>query len=91
MQDICDGNVAYAMPHQAETDARLVEGKVYLIDFHTSRQLSLGPGQQPPIVLPPSQEEKPAGVTTLDPYSFDVYCAGKLMQELLHVSAAYVD
>lgn len=79
------------MPHQAETDARLVEGKVYLIDFHTSRQLSLGPGQQPPIVLPPSQEEKPSGVTTLDPYSFDVYCAGKLMQELLHVRATYDD
>ena len=63
---------------------------MYFIDFHTSRQLALGPGRQPPILLPPSQEEKPSGVTTLDPYSFDVYCAGKLMQFLLKVSAVYV-
>ena len=25
--------------------------KVYIIDFHTSRQLALGPGRQPPVVL----------------------------------------
>ncbi|KAM5541232.1 hypothetical protein V8D89_005161 [Ganoderma adspersum] len=81
--DICLENVLYAYPAQAATDARLVEGKVYIIDFHTSRQLTLGPGIQPPIVLPSSQEKKPAGVTTLDPYSFDVYCAGRLMQFLL--------
>ena len=62
---------------------------MYFIDFHTSRQLALGPGRQPPILLPPSQEEKPSGVTTLDPYSFDVYCAGKLMQFLLKVSPKY--
>ncbi|PIL34771.1 hypothetical protein GSI_02558 [Ganoderma sinense ZZ0214-1] len=81
--DICFDNVACALPHQAASDARLVEGRVYLIDFHTSRQLSLGPGRQPPIVLPPSQEKKPPGVAMLDPYSFDVYCTGKLMQEIL--------
>ncbi|KAM5541274.1 hypothetical protein V8D89_005203 [Ganoderma adspersum] len=81
--DICLANVVYAFPEQAATDPRLVEDKVYFIDFHTSRQLALGPGRQPPILLPPSQEEKPSGVTTLDPYSFDVYCAGMLMQFLL--------
>ncbi len=59
---------------------------MYIIDFHTSQQLALGPGNQPPIVLPPSQEKKPLGVTTLDPYSFDVYCAGKTMQFALKVS-----
>ncbi|KAM5541273.1 hypothetical protein V8D89_005202 [Ganoderma adspersum] len=87
--DICYNNVAYAKPREAATDARLVADKVYIIDFHTSRQLGLGPGRQPPIVLPPSQEKKPSGVTALDPYSFDVYCAGSLMQFLLKVGATY--
>ncbi|PIL34768.1 hypothetical protein GSI_02555 [Ganoderma sinense ZZ0214-1] len=85
--DICFGNIASASPYQASTDARLVAGKVYLIDFHTSRQLALGPGLQPPIVLPPSQVDKPLDVTTLDPYSFDVYCAGKVMQRVLLYTA----
>ena len=89
MQDICLENVLYAFPQQAATDARLVEGKVYIIDFHTSRQLALGPGRQPAIVLPWSQEKKPAGVTTLDRYFFDVYCAGRLMQFLLKVRPVY--
>ena len=62
---------------------------MYIIDFHTSRQLALGPGRQPPIVLPPSQEEKPPGVTTLDPYSFDMYCTGKLLQYILKVGAMH--
>ena len=87
MQDICVANVVVAFPEHAITDSRLVEGKVYIIDFHTSQQLPLGPGRQPPIVLPPSQEKKPLGVTTLDPYSFDVYCAGRLMQDLMKVRA----
>ncbi|PIL34767.1 hypothetical protein GSI_02554 [Ganoderma sinense ZZ0214-1] len=87
--DICIANVLYAFPEEAETDPRLVADKVYFIDFHTSRQLALGPGRQPPILLPSSQAEKPSGVTTLDPYSFDVYCTGKLMQHILKVGAMY--
>ncbi|PIL34773.1 hypothetical protein GSI_02560 [Ganoderma sinense ZZ0214-1] len=85
--DICYANVASASSFQAATDTRLVDGKVYLIDFHTSQQLALAPGHQPPIVLPPSQAKKPADVTTLDPYSFDVYCTGKLMERILLYTA----
>ncbi|PIL34806.1 hypothetical protein GSI_02593 [Ganoderma sinense ZZ0214-1] len=85
--DICIANVVYVFPKQAAADPRLVTDKLYLIDFHTSLQLTLGPLLQPQIVLPPSQEEKPLGVTTLDPYSFDVYCAGKLMQDILKYSS----
>ncbi|PIL34780.1 hypothetical protein GSI_02567 [Ganoderma sinense ZZ0214-1] len=81
--DICFSNIASASPYQASTDARLVAEKVYLIDFHTSQQLALGPGLQPPILLSPSQVDKPLDVTTLDPYSFDVYCAGKVLQRIL--------
>ena len=62
-------------------------GKVYIVDFGQSRQLALGPGRQPPIVLPPSQTQKPGDVTALDPYSFDVYCAGRLMERCLKVNA----
>ncbi|PIL34808.1 hypothetical protein GSI_02595 [Ganoderma sinense ZZ0214-1] len=87
--DICIGNVLYAFPYEAATDPRIVAGKVYFIDFHTSRQLALEPGRQPPILLPPSQLEKPAGVTSLDPYSFDVYCAGTLMLRLVEVGGMY--
>ena len=62
---------------------------MYIIDFHTSLQLALGPGRQPPILLPSSQEEKPQGVTTLDPYSFDMYCTGKLLQYTLKVGTTH--
>nr|VWO97432.1 Glucoamylase (EC (1,4-alpha-D-glucan glucohydrolase) (Glucan 1,4-alpha-glucosidase) [Ganoderma boninense] len=85
--DICFGNIASASPYQASTDARLVAGKVYLIDFGQSRQLALGPGHQPPIVLPASQQDKPLNVTMFDPYSFDVYCTGKVLQRILLYTA----
>ncbi|KAM5541246.1 hypothetical protein V8D89_005175 [Ganoderma adspersum] len=81
--DLCFDNVAYGTPYHSAPDSRLVEGKVYFIDFHASLQLALGPGRQPPILLPSSQEEKPPGVITLDPYSFDMYCTGKLLQYTL--------
>ena len=89
MQDICIENVLYVFSYQTATDSRLVDDKVYFIDFHTSRQLSLEPGRQPPILMPPSQEEKPSGMTTLDPYSFDVCCTGKLMQFMLKVGTTH--
>nr|VWO95361.1 Protein kinase domain-containing protein [Ganoderma boninense] len=87
--DICLDNAVYAFPRHAATDRRLVANKVYFMDFHTSRQLVLEPGRQPPITLPPSQVEKPEGVTALDPYSFDVYSAGMLMQHILQVRATH--
>ncbi|KAM5541237.1 hypothetical protein V8D89_005166 [Ganoderma adspersum] len=83
--DICLENVLYAFPEQVATNSRLLENNVFFIHFHTSRQLALGPGLQPPILLPYSQEEKPSGVAMLDSYSFDVYCAGRLTQFFLKV------
>nr|VWO99434.1 Uncharacterized protein [Ganoderma boninense] len=65
--------IAHLVGSFSVPDARLVAGKVYLIDFGQSRQLALGPGCHPPIVLPSSQVKKPAGVTMFDPYSFDVH------------------
>nr|VWO99426.1 CAMK/CAMKL/KIN4 protein kinase [Ganoderma boninense] len=81
--DIRFENIASVLEYQASTDARLVPGKLYLIDFGQSRQLALGPGCQPAIVLPARQEDKPLELTTFDPYSFDIYCVGKVMQSML--------
>ena len=60
-------------------------GKVYIIDFSESRQLGLGPGQQLPIDLPRSIIPKPLDMQRLDPYTFDVYCLGTVLDETLDV------
>ena len=61
--------------------------RAYIIDFGASRQLAAGPGSQGPIHLPDSQYPKPAGVTSMDPYAWDMYCTGKLCEQLFTVSA----
>ena len=60
-------------------------GKVYIIDFSESRQLSRGPGQQLPIDLPDSYIQKPLDMQRFDPYSFDVYCLGMVIDVTLAV------
>ena len=60
-------------------------GKVYIIDFSESRQLSHGPGQQLPIDLPDSYIQKPRDMQRFDPYSFDVYCLGMVIDVTLAV------
>ena len=50
-----------------------------------ARKLSLGPGQQPAIDLPPSQEQKPAGITRLDPYAWDMYCTAWVLEVIVKV------
>ncbi|KAI0367150.1 hypothetical protein BV20DRAFT_1123787 [Pilatotrama ljubarskyi] len=80
--DICNGNVLIATEYEARTDARLVAGRVYLIDFESSRQLSAGPGLQQAINVPPAQIKPPAGMDRVDPYAWDVYCLGKLFERM---------
>ncbi|KAI0716410.1 hypothetical protein C8Q76DRAFT_724134 [Earliella scabrosa] len=58
--------------------------KIYIIDFNVSRQLDLGPGQQPAIELPGSQCPKPNGLTRLDPYSWDMYCVGMAFRNMVY-------
>ncbi|KAI0764781.1 hypothetical protein C8Q74DRAFT_1205007 [Fomes fomentarius] len=60
-------------------------GKIYIIDFGESRQFELRPGRQPATDLPPSQIPKPANITRLDPYSWDMYCVGKVFETLASV------
>ncbi|KAI0718440.1 hypothetical protein C8T65DRAFT_827656 [Cerioporus squamosus] len=69
----------------SSTTTDLELNKVYIIDFSESRQLQLGPGKQPPIDLPRSIIPKPLDMQRLDPYSFDVYCLGRVLYTTLEL------
>ncbi|KAM5541235.1 hypothetical protein V8D89_005164 [Ganoderma adspersum] len=81
--DICPGNLLAATSREADVDGRLLAGKVYIIDFDRSQRLAHRPGAQGPVLLPPAQYAPPPGVARLDPYSWDVYCAGRVLETFL--------
>ncbi|OSD00622.1 hypothetical protein PYCCODRAFT_1469275 [Trametes coccinea BRFM310] len=78
--DICYDNAMIAMPQDVAIHPELTPGRVYLIDFDSARQFKLRPGVQPAITLPETQADAPDGLTYFDPYSWDVYCLGKLFE-----------
>ena len=81
------GNVMVATPKFVDVHrAPLPLWKAYIIDFDRSRQLGQGPGIQRPIQLPLTQYDPPNGMTSMDPYSWDVYCTGHLFVEVFNVS-----
>lgn len=75
-----------ATDYEARMDSRLVAWRAYIIDFGTSRQLSLGPGVQAAIPLRYAQVPRPLDMDYFDPYSWDVYCLGKLFEYMMRVS-----
>ncbi|KAL7284515.1 hypothetical protein ACG7TL_001806 [Trametes sanguinea] len=81
--DLCLGNVLAATQDDAQHDRRLLAGKVYIIDFDISRRFSLGPGMQSAIVLPSTQIDPPKGFSKFDPYSWDIYCLGHVLSDVL--------
>ncbi|TBU55759.1 hypothetical protein BD310DRAFT_932964 [Dichomitus squalens] len=81
--DICTGNLLAGTSREAGFDGRIADGGLYIIDFDRSRRLPLGPGEQGAIPLPPTQFVPPPGITRLDPYSWDVYCVGRVLEFLL--------
>ncbi|KAI0658959.1 hypothetical protein C8Q70DRAFT_140952 [Cubamyces menziesii] len=85
--DLCFGNVGAALSIPASYHPSLTLGKVYIYDFNTSRQFTRGPGHQHAIALPESQTSPPDGITHFDPYSWDVYCIGHLLDELMDIYA----
>ena len=85
VQDLRSDNLLYARRRDVEYHKEIELGKLYIIDFSESRQLSLGPGQQPPIHLPQSIIPKPLDMQRFDPYSFDVYCLGMVIDVTLAV------
>ncbi|KAJ8481351.1 hypothetical protein ONZ51_g6048 [Trametes cubensis] len=89
--DLCPGNVGGALAPQSDYHASLQLGRIYIYDFNTSRQFTRGPGYQHAITLPETQVSPPNGLTHFDPYSWDVYCLGHLMNELMDVGAIRCD
>ncbi|KAI0364402.1 hypothetical protein BV20DRAFT_1005889 [Pilatotrama ljubarskyi] len=81
--DFCEGNTLVAYPEDAACHNTVVVNRVYIIDFDTARQFALGPGSQRAITLPETQVAPPDGSTRFDPYSWDVYCLGRLFEQLL--------
>ncbi|KAI0350787.1 hypothetical protein OH77DRAFT_1506857 [Trametes cingulata] len=80
--DICNGNVLIATEYDVQADAQLEVGRVYIIDFQNARRFSAGPGVQCAIPLPSAQFKPPSGMDCFDPYSWDVYCLGKLFEQM---------
>lgn len=66
----------------------VVENRLYIIDFDSSKQFTLGPGVQSAIVLPETQTDKPNGLEVLDPYSWNVYCIGRTLEGIINVRHA---
>ncbi|KAI0357939.1 hypothetical protein OH77DRAFT_1398161 [Trametes cingulata] len=75
-----------ALPCNTPYQAKLIAHRIYIIDFDIARQFPLGPGAQPAIVLPETQPRPPNGLTEFDPYSWDVYCLGWMLEYFLKVS-----
>ncbi|KAI0073904.1 hypothetical protein K474DRAFT_1626794 [Panus rudis PR-1116 ss-1] len=83
--DYCYSNTLIAIRQDLVNDKRLVEGKLYIIDFDWSRRFKYGPGVQPAITLTPTQIEPPNGLKHFDPYAWDVYCLGRVCQDIIRI------
>ncbi|KAI0352502.1 hypothetical protein OH77DRAFT_1428531 [Trametes cingulata] len=81
--DICDGNALLARAVEAKFHKGVVPGRIYIIDYHHSRQLQLGPGEQPAISLPLTQVPPPLDIEDFDPYAWDAYCLAELWGMLI--------
>ena len=78
--------VLMATERQVVLHKQVEAGKVYIIDFDTSKRLERGPGQQHAVDMPECAYKPPLGMTRFDPYSWDVYCTGLLFKFLTEVS-----
>ncbi len=82
---MCPDNVVAAKHHHTTVNPSTVEDRLYIIDFDSSRQFTLGPGVQRAITLPETQIEPPDGLKDFDPYSWDVYCTGRTLERMVIV------
>ncbi|KAL1943184.1 hypothetical protein VTO73DRAFT_4259 [Trametes versicolor] len=80
--DMCMDNLLAANRHHAAQYTTATADRMYIIDFDSSRQFTLGPGVQRAITLPETQIRKPNGLKHLDPYSWDVYCTGRTLEAI---------
>lgn len=85
VQDMHSQNLLGGVKWAACDHAEIVENRVYIIDFDSARQFTLGPGVQPAITLPATVQVPPNGMTRFDPYSWDIYCVGRTLEYILQV------
>ncbi|KAI0073906.1 hypothetical protein K474DRAFT_1666046 [Panus rudis PR-1116 ss-1] len=85
--DYCYDNTLVAQPEDLVNDKRLVEGKLYIIDFDWSRRFKDGPGVQRAITLTPTQIAPPNGLKHFDPYAWDVYCLGHVCRDIIRLNS----
>ncbi|PIL34783.1 hypothetical protein GSI_02570 [Ganoderma sinense ZZ0214-1] len=80
--DIFSYNVVAAIADDAARDARLKAGRVYLIDFESCQQFEHGPGVQTAVPLPGTHVAPPLKMKSFDPFSWDVYCLGRTLEDI---------
>lgn len=88
VEDIYDGQ--FLVGTQANVDVtihkQIQPGKVYIIDFGSSRRLEQGPGYQHALELPETNCKPPLHMSRFDPYSWDIYCTDKFFKSLAEVN-----
>ena len=84
-QDMYDGQVLIATEKDVAFHQDVEAGKIYIIDYDTSRRFERGPGHQHAIDLPECAYKPPPGMTRFDPYSWDIYCTGLLFRWICEV------
>ncbi|KAL7284503.1 hypothetical protein ACG7TL_001794 [Trametes sanguinea] len=82
-------NILVADPRVGACYDKIKPYRLYIIDFDTSRQFDLGPGEQHAIELPETQTQPPNGITHFNPYSWDVYCMGRVFEWLVESKREY--
>ncbi|KAI0764695.1 hypothetical protein C8Q74DRAFT_1283429 [Fomes fomentarius] len=80
--DMYDGQVIIATEREVAYHPQVEAGKVYIIDYGTSKRLNRGPGRQNAIELPETNCKPPLEMKCFDPYSWDIYCTGYLFKSI---------
>lgn len=80
-----DGQVIIATEREVAYHPQVEAGKVYIIDYGTSKRLNRGPGRQNAIELPETNCKPPLEMKRFDPYSWDIYCTGYLLKSISEV------
>ena len=80
------GQVLIATEREVVFHKQVEAGKIYIIDFDTSKRFERGPGHQHAIDMPECAYKPPLGMTRFDPYSWDVYCTGMLFEYISKVA-----
>ena len=93
-QDISESNIVTWIPGFPSQFLQwyMSTGRIYLIDFGSSRQFHEGPGEGLMIYdwkTFPGTSRPPEGMDVVDPYAFDVYSFGDVMFDICEVSSGF--